>query len=194
MFIYLENLIKAEGKKEDLFLIPYPRYLKMNNSNKMKINEDSKLFTDLGEDSNDIIEQIQETLLGSSLKERLEVIRAQNLETYSKIKLFLDKNIILFPETLYNEVKAKRNYKDQGYLLISKDSKFIIEANSLKGIFYGVQTFIQILNSSQDRLSINEMRILDFPALQIRGVSDNISRGQAPTIKNLKKFIEELSH
>ncbi|MFX0004174.1 MAG: family 20 glycosylhydrolase, partial [Candidatus Hermodarchaeota archaeon] len=172
----------------------YPRYLKMNNSNKMKINEYSKLFTDLEEESFDIIEQMQDTLLAAGLEERLEVIRVKNLETYSEIKLFLNKNITLVPEKLYYEVKGKRNYKDQGYILISKDSKLIIEANSLKGIFYGVQTFIQILNSSQDRLSINNMIILDFPALQIRGISDNISRGQAPTIKNLKKFIEELSH
>jgi len=194
MFIYLENLVKAEGIKEEIFLIPNPRYVKMNNSYKMKINEYTKLFTDLAEDFHYIIEQIQDTLLSFSLKERLEVIRVQNLEKLSEIKLFLDENITLFPETLYDKVITNKNYRDQGYLLISRDSKLIIEANSLQGIFYGVQTFIQLLNSSQDKLSINNIKILDFPALQIRGVSDDISRGQAPKIENLKKFIKNLSH
>ena len=194
MFIYLENLVKAEGTREDIFLIPSPRYVKMNNSNKMKINESSKLNTDLAEEYHYIIDQIQDTLLSFGLKERLEVNRVQNLEKSLEIKAFLGEIINFFPEDLYNEVKAKKNYKDQGYLLISKDSKFIIEANSLQGIFYGVQSFIQLLNSSQDRLSIINIKILDFPALQIRGVSDDISRGQAPKIENLKKFIKNLSH
>ncbi|MFX1346536.1 MAG: family 20 glycosylhydrolase [Promethearchaeota archaeon] len=194
MFIYLENLVKVEGIKEEIFLIPNPRYVKMNNSYRMKISEHTKLFTDLAEDFHYIIEQIQDTLLSFSLKERLEVIRVQTLEKLSEIKLFLDKSISLFPETLYDTVITNKNYRDQGYLLISRDSKLIIEANSFQGIFYGVQTFIQLLNSSQNKLSINNMKILDFPALQIRGVSDDISRGQAPKIENLKKFIKNLSH
>jgi hypothetical protein len=194
MFIYLENLVKVESIKEEIFLIPNPRYLKINNSYKLKINESTKLFTDLGEDFHYIIKQIQDNLLSFSLKERLEVIKVQNLEKLSEIKLFLDENVILFPETLYDKVITNKNYRDQGYLLISRDSKLIIEANSLQGIFYGVQTFIQLLNSSQNKLSINNMEILDFPTLQIRGVSDDISRGQAPKIENLKKFIENLSH
>jgi len=194
MFIYLENLVKAEGVGEEIFLIPYPQYIKMNSSIKMKINEYSKLFTDLPEEFHYIIEQIHNTLLSYGLKERIEVIKVQNLENFPEIKSYLNESISLFPNTLYNEVSVKKNYKDQGYLLISTDFKLIIEANLVQGLFYGVQTLIQLLNSSQDKFSINNIKILDFPALQIRGVSDDISRGQTPKIENLKKFIKNLSH
>ena len=194
MFIYLENLVKVEGTKEELFLIPYPRYISMNNAFKLRIQENSKIFTDLHEDSSYIIDQLQNSLLSSNLKSKLEVVRVPNNEKPQEIKSFLDENIKFFPGTLYNEVTAKKNYQDQGYLLISDDSKIIIEAKSKQGIFYGVQTFVQLLNSSQNKLSINSIKIIDFPALQIRGVSDDISRGQAPTIENLKKFIKNLSH
>ena len=194
MFIYLENLVKTDETIENLFLIPYPRYMKRNNSNKMKINENSKLYTDLTEEFHYIIEQLQGSLLSSKLRERLEVIKILNFEKNPKIKSFLDENIALFPNGLFNEVTKKKNYQTQGYLIISDDSKIIIEAKSVQGLFYGVQTFIQLLNSSQDNLSINDIKILDFPSLQIRGVSDDISRGQVPKIENLKKFIKNLSH
>ncbi|GAH40161.1 unnamed protein product, partial [marine sediment metagenome] len=194
MFIYLENLVKVEGVGEEIFLIPYPQYVKMNSSIKMKINEDSKLYTDLPEDFHYIIEQLHDALLSNGLKERIEVIKVQNLENFPEIKSNINEGISLFPNTLYNEVSVKKNYKDQGYILISTDFKLIIEANLAQGLFYGVQTLIQLLNSSQDKFSINNIKILDFPALQIRGVSDDISRGQTPKIENLKKFIKNLSH
>ncbi len=194
MLIFLENLEISEGTKEEMFLIPYPRYCKIKNSYEMKILQHSKLFTDLSEEFHYIIEDLQDVLLSNGLKERLEVTRVHNLDTYPKIKLFMNKKTDIIPEALYKEVTAKQNYKEQGYLLIALDSHLIIEANSFQGIFYGVQTFMQLLNSSQNKLSIKNLLILDFPALQIRGVSDDISRGQAPTIENLKKFVKHLSH
>ncbi|MHA1992288.1 MAG: family 20 glycosylhydrolase [Candidatus Hodarchaeales archaeon] len=185
--------MKVEGTKEDLFLIPHPRYIKMDNAFTLKIHENSKIFTDLQEDSIYIIDQLQTSLLTTNLEDKLEVVRVPNKEKSQEIKLFLDDNIKNFPGALYTEVTAKKNYLDQGYLLISDNSKIIIEAKSKQGIFYGVQTFIQLLNSSQDKRSINRITLIDFPALQIRGVSDDISRGQAPNIENLKKFIKNLS-
>ena len=146
MFIYLENLVKTEESMEDIFLIPYPRYVKIDHSNKMKINEDSKLYTDLTAEFHYIIEQLQDSLISYKLKERLEVIKILNYEKNPKIKSFLDENIALFPNSLYNEVTKKNNYQTQGFLMISNDSKIIIKAKSVQGVFYGVQTFIQLLN------------------------------------------------
>ncbi|MFX1566737.1 MAG: family 20 glycosylhydrolase [Promethearchaeota archaeon] len=194
MFLYIENLNQTDAKKEELLLIPLPQYIRILNSQKMKIDESSKLYTDLNEKNNHFILQLQSFLKSVDLKKELKVFREQDLEKYHEIELFLEESISLFPETLYNSVKERKIYQDQGYLIISKDSRVIIEANSENGLFYGIQTFIQVLNSSPDRLSINNFIILDFPSLQIRGISDDISRGQAPNIENLKKFIKTLSH
>ncbi len=194
MFLYLDNLIQTQGTQEELLLIPSPQYLKIINSQRMKINEFSKFYTDLTEKSNYFIEQIHSSLRSSGLKKNIDVVEVQDHEKYLEIKSFLKNSISVFPESLYNKVKTNKIYKDQGYLLISRDSKVIIEANSLQGIFYGVQTFIQLLNSAQDKFSLINLGILDFPSLQIRGISDDISRGQAPKIENLKKFIKIISH
>ena len=62
MFIYLENLIENDGIKEELFLIPPPQYIKITNSQKMRINEGSILYTNLSVINNDFIEQLQNFL------------------------------------------------------------------------------------------------------------------------------------
>ncbi|MFX1410023.1 MAG: family 20 glycosylhydrolase [Promethearchaeota archaeon] len=194
MLIFLENLIETEGDKNEIYLIPRPRYFKMNKEQKLKIIEQTKLFTDLPDDYLFIIEQFQQKLKFLGLNQKLEIVRIQDLEIFPEIKLFLNHTMKEFPESFFNKISTKMNYKEQGYILISKDSKLFIQADNPQGIFYGIQTLIQLLNTSKDKLTLNKIRILDFPVLQIRGISDDISRGQAPTIKNLKKFIEELSH
>ena len=194
MFIYLENLVKSENIEEELFLIPQPRYIKTENFQKLKITEQSKLFTDLKTDFSFIIEQFQNKLGNLGLKKRLEIQEVSDTNDNANLKSILEKKRTYFPENLFTKSEREHNFIEQGYILVSKDSEILIEATSPQGIFYGIQSLIQLLNSSQDKLSINEIRILDFPALRIRGVSDDISRGQAPTIDNLKKFIKELSH
>ena len=126
MFIYLDNLVKVEGPKEDIYLIPYPRYLKVNSSYKVKIDDSSKIFTDLGEEDHFIIEQLQETLLSLGLKKKLEVIRVRILDKFPEIKSSLSKNSLFFPNNLYEVVTAKKDYQDQGYLLIAINSKLVI--------------------------------------------------------------------
>ncbi len=194
MFIYLENLIESEDNTKDIFLIPQPRYFKSKNFKKVKIAEHSKLFTDLKEDFLFILEQFQEKLKFLGLKHKLEIQKVQDFSNTPNIKLFIEKCRSGFPEELYNKIVTEENYNQQGYILVSVGTELYLEASTPQGMFYGIQTLIQLLNSSQDKLSLNELRIIDFPALQIRGVSDDISRGQAPTIENLKKFIKELSH
>ncbi|MFX0140240.1 MAG: family 20 glycosylhydrolase, partial [Candidatus Hodarchaeota archaeon] len=194
MFIFLENLVEIKGDIEEIYLIPRPRYFKINNHQKLKIVEQSRLFTDLPDEYLFITEQFQGKLEHFGLNKILEIVKIQDLQTYPNINLFLNTVIKEFPESIYSKNTTKKSYKEQGYILISRDSKLIIQAEKPQGIFYGIQTLIQLLNSNENKLSLNNVRILDFPALEIRGISDNISRGQVPKNKNMKKFIEELSH
>ncbi|MFW9941253.1 MAG: family 20 glycosylhydrolase, partial [Candidatus Thorarchaeota archaeon] len=194
MFICLENLARSEIAEEKLFLIPQPRYTKIRSFQKLKITEHSKIVTDLKSDDFFIIEQFQIKLKSFGLKRDLELHNTSDINDFPDLNLILEKKSTYFPDDLFNNIKGEQNFLDQGYILISTESKILIEATSPQGLFYGFQTLIQILNSSQDKLSINEISILDFPALRIRGISDDISRGQAATVENLKKFIKELSH
>ena len=194
MFIYLEKLAKSEDQGKEIFLIPQPRYFKVVNFQKLKITEQSILFTDLEEGYSQILAQLQEKLEFFGLKKKLEIQNIPDINESPKVNSILEKSKDIFPEKLYKNMENEENFIEQGYILVSKESKLIIEASTHQGMFYGIQTLIQLLNSSQDKLSLNQLIILDFPALKIRGISDDISRGQTPTIENLKKFIKELSH
>ncbi|MFW9879078.1 MAG: family 20 glycosylhydrolase, partial [Candidatus Thorarchaeota archaeon] len=187
-------MAESDKIEEELFLIPQPRYIKFENFQKLKISENSTIFTDLKSENFFIIEQFQNKLEDFGLKTRLKIQDVADINDYPDLNSILENKRTYFPENLLNRIKKEQKFIDQGYILICIESKILIEAISTQGIFYGVQSLIQLLNSSQDKLSINKIRMLDFPALRIRGVSDDISRGQAPTIDNLKKFIKELSH
>ncbi|MFX1365743.1 MAG: family 20 glycosylhydrolase [Promethearchaeota archaeon] len=194
MFIYLENLEETENDNKEILLIPKPRYFKLKSSKKWKITENSILYTDLDREYFFIIEQLQEKLNFFGFRKELEINHINNINQLPKIKSIKDTIYSNFPDGFYNKILDEQKYIEQGYILISNNSTIYIEAPSYQGIFYGLQTLIQSLNSSQNKLSIFEINIIDFPLLKIRGISDDISRGQSPTIDNLKKFIKELSH
>ncbi|MFW9901041.1 MAG: family 20 glycosylhydrolase [Candidatus Thorarchaeota archaeon] len=194
MFIYLENLDETEDFEKELFLIPQPRYLKFKNFKKWMISEHSILYTDIKRDYSFIIEQFQEKLKSFGWNLELEINYIQRIDNFPQIKSILGNINTVFPYELYLKIQGEQNYLEQGYLFVSEDSRIFIEAPSYQGLFYGIQTLIQLLNSSQNKLSLSEVKIIDYPTLKIRGVSDDVSRGQSPTIKNLKKFIRELSH
>ncbi|MFW9988709.1 MAG: family 20 glycosylhydrolase [Candidatus Odinarchaeota archaeon] len=194
MFIYLENLEELGNDNKEVLVIPKPRYFKLTNTKKWRITEKSRFITDLEKDKFFIIEQFQEQLKFFGFKEELEISYVNELDKFPKIKSIKGNINSIFPDNFYDKTIKNQNYIEQGYILISKNSTIFIEAPSYQGLFYGLQTLVQLLNSSQNKLSVGEINIIDFPILKIRGISDDISRGQSPTIDNLKKFIKELSH
>ncbi|MFX1451512.1 MAG: family 20 glycosylhydrolase [Promethearchaeota archaeon] len=187
-------MVVSEDTGNELYLIPPPYYIKAENSQKMKITEESIFFTNLDEDCLYILEEFQEKLKFFGLKKELKVDQIRNINKYPKLNLIFEKTKDTFIEKIYIRIRNKPNFIEQGYILISEENKIYLEAPSTQGIFYGIQTLIQLLNSSENRLSLNKIRLVDYPLLKIRGISDDISRGQAATVENLKKFIKELSH
>ena len=105
-----------------------------------------------------------------------------------------------------------RNYpqkdKESSYYLEISNNQVIIASQYERGIFYGLQTLIQILknyyinhfskrDTQNERIStfiIPEITINDFSDLQMRGVAYDCSRGQIFSVESAKRFIRILSH
>ncbi|MFX0146164.1 MAG: family 20 glycosylhydrolase [Candidatus Hodarchaeota archaeon] len=194
MFLYLENLTKTNQISTDIYLLPEVQYFKLKSDLLLNLNSQLIISTDLPDEFDFIIEQFHNELRNLNKIDNIQI------KKQTKAEGLLDENEIIkecveaFPQSdiesiLNNNLKIK-----QGYIILSEDTRVIILADSPQGIFYGVQTMLQLINSSPNRDSLNEVIIIDFPLLEVRGVSDDISRGQAATIENLKKFIKELSH
>jgi len=77
----------------------------------------------------------------------------------------------------------------EGYALVIEPRQASIVAYSSAGIFYGVQTFKQLLPlpGAARELPIGTVR--DWPAMRYRGVQDDLSRGPVPTLAYQKHQI-----
>lgn len=82
---------------------------------------------------------------------------------------------------------------DEGYILDISQEEIIIAARTSSGLYYGYLTLAQLLQPGNGKLTCPCVTIRDWPSLKIRGISDDISRGQVSTIENFKKIIRFLS-
>jgi hexosaminidase len=83
-------------------------------------------------------------------------------------------------------INIPKEFYDEAYILEITDKQVIIKSSTYKGIFYGVNSLIQLIERSNNNLPL--CKITDYPDMHFRGVSDDISRGQVSTIENFKKL------
>lgn len=86
----------------------------------------------------------------------------------------------LSPEQLY-----------EAYALEVTPEKVLIRSGSDKGLFYGLMSLTQLVKASDDG-SIPTLKILDYPDMIWRGISDDFSRGQVSTMENFGAILRFL--
>lgn len=74
-------------------------------------------------------------------------------ETIKRLKIHI-------PETIGQE----------GYILEVFDDYIVIVGNEAAGVFYGVQTFLQLIKREDDKIIIPAVKIIDYPLTKNRGV------------------------
>ncbi len=87
-------------------------------------------------------------------------------------------------------VEPPRDPGGEGYALRIDRRTVLIAARSAAGAFYGLQTFHQILRGAWGRQGmLPRVRIVDWPAMRVRAVMDDISRGPVPNPAFLREQI-----
>lgn len=89
-----------------------------------------------------------------------------------------------------------RDLDKQGYVIRTTDSGVVVAGRTAQGLFYGVQTLRQLLRPdgpAGKTLAIPALVIRDWPSMEWRGASDDISRGPIPTLDYLKMQIRTLA-
>jgi len=84
----------------------------------------------------------------------------------------------------------------EGYELVIAPDGITIEACDEAGIFYGVCTLIQIVESSAlvaPRSTLHALRITDWPDFPARGVMLDVSRDKVPTMDTLLELVDLLA-
>jgi hexosaminidase len=98
-------------------------------------------------------------------------------------------------------INAGDELGSQGYVIRVTDSGVLVAGRTAQGLFYGVQTLRQLLRPegpagptlAVPALIIPAVTIRDWPSMEWRGVSDDISRGSIPTLDYLKMQIRTLA-
>lgn len=90
-----------------------------------------------------------------------------------------------------NHVATLPSFGKEGYMIYVNEHNVVVTADGEPGLFYGAQTLVQLLQSSPS--AIPGLTIWDWPLMEIRGISDDISRGQVSNLENFKKIIRVLA-
>ena len=86
---------------------------------------------------------------------------------------------------------SKKDVSDEGYALEISD-KIVINANTSKGVFYGIQSLKQLIRKEENGVSVPAVTINDWPAFKVRGFMHDTGRNYQ-TIEQLKEQIEVMA-
>ncbi len=131
------------------------------------------------------------------------------LNQISTINLSISK-ISKEEETLFNELKdfsLLQEYGEEAYGLEINGNFIMIYGLNEKGVFYGLQTLIQIIKNSylndphltrehekSSSFLLPNLQIKDYPDFKMRGIADDIARGQIFSLESAKRYFTILSH
>ena len=145
--------------------------------------------------------------LSQEIKEGVFTLDKNTFLEYSKehekVAIFLtdyfkeNLNIVLSTENKESKIKFITDntiLNDEGYLLKIAKNQILISAKTTKGIFYAVQSLIQLLplKSNLKQISIQNLEIKDEPQFSYRGMHLDVARHFFP-VAFIKKFINLMS-
>jgi hexosaminidase len=78
---------------------------------------------------------------------------------------------------------------NEGYLLAVGPNEVLVAGKSSTGTFYGLQTLKQLVRGEGAGAFIPGVKIVDWPTMRWRAVSDDISRGPVPRVDYIKRQI-----
>jgi hexosaminidase len=134
------------------------------------------------ENSNPELLQVAELYFGSLMGKGLEVVQKKPTKSSKTI------NVVL------NSISDDSIGKE-GYSLKVNPNIIVLKANSVAGIFYGLQTLDQLLNFnavSKGNIAISACTITDYPRFGWRGLMLDVSRHFFSTA-DVKKYIDWMS-
>jgi len=118
----------------------------------------------------------------------------QAIESYARCRVAVDRiNSNQVPtQCIGLRLDGKGNRQPEAYELHVSRERVELAASTNTGLFYGVQTLIQLVRQYGCRLPA--LRIEDEPDFHYRGFMLDVSRGRVPTVETLKWLVHTLSH
>jgi len=157
-----------------MFLIPSPKHLKLAEGT-LQLRRDTEIVLDYQCDFDDLNAAI---VLQDEIKQQLG------------FKLVINKSFDCNSDKLIIRLKKSVGPKEAYSLTIAGKCIEICAATSI-GIFYGVQTFRQIIRQNGSLLP--NLKIEDEPYFTNRGFYHDVTRGKVPTLEMLMELVDRAS-
>ena len=171
-------------------IIPTPQTIieknvqfKITSATKIVIGTDNQTEQFIAQELNDELSLLKES--------PLKIVDEQSVRKLTSNFIFIGKPTTEYGKKFLRERKGAltSEMKSEGYFLDVDAKGIVIIAESDKGLFYGVMSLLQMLKPEKRSLMVQGVSIHDYPSQKIRGITDDISRGQISTIENFKKII-----
>jgi hexosaminidase len=173
-FLFLLLLIfNAVFSQNQLPIIPYPNEIEKGNKNFIL---NSKTIINANKDS------FEAFYLKQIIKQQLELDLeiSQTSKAVSKINLVIG-------------VPDPKNFNKESYYLSIDENRIEINASSNQGLFYGLQTLIQLLPIKKvEEVKLPSVQVFDSPKYAWRGMHLDVSRHFFPK-EFIKKYIDYLA-
>ena len=178
LFVFLFSCTEKTEKTKKISIIPKPVKIEQLKGN-FEINKKTRIVNPKHSNDRQVAEYLHDVILNST---------GFDLE-YGEP--FDDNNVIVF------EFSADENLGEEGYTLEVTKSKILIKANESNGLFYGVQTLLQLLppeifgsqTAEQKEWIVPGCKVYDRPQFAWRGMHLDVSRHFFPK-EFIKRYID----
>ncbi len=177
IIIFLFTMTKNYSQQNSIPIVPSPQAVTLQNG---RLQLKHGLKVEIKGNSKDSLD-FTAKLIKESIKKVIGITSIQ--------KGKIVPNVILEQVNKADYADAPADLIDQSYSLAISPAGIRIKSVSPRGIFYGAMSLIQLLDKSTDQ-TLPCLNIIDWPDMKIRGVSDDISRGQVSTLGNFERIIK----
>lgn len=160
-------------------IIPTPQIVEISNTNNFIIGNLYKISSD--DLTNPEVKKV-ENLINKELK--------KSSSNNSKDAPTTNINLNLI-KSFSADLNIPKIFEAEAYILEIDKNEITLKATTPKGLFYAAQSLIQLTEINNGDLQ--SCKIIDWPDMKIRGISDDISRGQVSTLDNFKRIISFIS-
>lgn len=178
-----------------LNVIPTPQMVTVS-AGQFRISGQTRIVLATGSTAGDrfAADQLNEHLIGLGLsplvvsEETRSRSRTSDLVYIGPPSSVRGKSILGDGLTSYTDAMRK-----EGYILTITNDGVVILGESERGRFYGMMTLLQMITKEKKGAVLPRALIRDWPLQTIRGITDDLSRGQVSTLDNFKTIIRYLA-
>lgn len=160
-----------------LALLPQPSSLKFQ-SGSFLWNRDTTLLLDATSRSAHLVEIVEfADEIQKILRYRPDIRPSENAPSQNAVSF---------------SVRPSKSASPESYQLIVRQDSVSLVGAGAQGLYYGLQTLLQMIRQSLPALP--KLTISDSPDFAIRGVYHDATRGKVPTLETLFALVEKLAH